>query len=512
MLEDVLRKWGGVDVPPMAVYTDMFSLGQGVLQRNGEESGEFKANPIAYWKNSGKSKGHFRILFDDDFEQTLEELQQADFAILNGITYFGRKNVQEHASKMYAMIIDLDGLDDSKLNNFLHGAFSKDYDIYPLPNYIVLSGHGVHLYYLFEYGIPLFPNIKLQLKALKYALTEKIWNMYTSNEEKKQFQGINQGFRVIGGKTKIDGVCSRAFRMHQHPFNLEQLGKYVPEEFRVDERKLFRETRLTREQAKKKYPEWYEKVVVNGDKTPKLWDISGKVNGDNPHALYDWWKRKIEVGATYHHRYFNIMCLAIYGAKCDKPYEEVEADALEYIPFMNSINQDEPFTEEDVMSALECYDARYATFPIDDIVKISGIEIVKNKRNGRKQAEHLKRARAVQAIDYPAGEWRNQDGRPSAEQIVKEWKEKNPGATKADCIRETGLSKPTVYKWWDNQHTEIKTVSEKMIKEKNDALSDKYFEQIMQQLESMKLSEEQRQRLFEATIESHRSDKMEKKQ
>ena len=26
-----------------------------------------------------------------------------------------------------------------------------------------------------------------------------------------------------------------------------------------------------------------------------------------------------------------------------------------------------------------------------------------------------------------------------------------PGRRKADCIRDTGLSKPTVYKWWDSE-------------------------------------------------------------
>ena len=42
------------------------------------------------------------------------------------------------------------------------------------------------------------------------------------------------------------------------------------------------------------------------------------------------------------------------------------------------------------------------------------------------------------------------EGRPEGsgtkEQIVKEYREKNPTARKSDCIRDTGLSKMTVYK------------------------------------------------------------------
>lgn len=439
MLEDVIKRYGGVEVSAMDVYTDMFNLGENEIQRNGEKPGVFKSNPIGYWKNRDKQKGHYRIMFDDTFEETLKELQEADFSILNGVTYFGRKNLQENASKMYAMILDFDGVTDKLLNNFLHGAFSKDFDIYPVPNYMALSGHGIHLYYIFEEPIPLYPNIKLQMKALKYALIERIWNQYTSEEEHKQFQGINQGFRVIGGKTKIPGVRVRAFRINQHPYSLKQLGRYIPEESRVDESKLWKESKMSLAEAKEKYPEWYERKVLN--KEPKgYWQCK--------EDLYQWWIRKIKAGAAYHHRYFNIMCLAIYGVKCGKSYEEVEADALELMPFLNSINPADSFTEYDIKSAMECFDMRYCTFPIDDIVKISGIPIEKNKRNGRKQIIHLEMARNNKATLKKYGEMKP-EGRPSAEQQIREYLEKHPDATnKSKIAAELDISRTTLTKWW----------------------------------------------------------------
>lgn len=439
MLEDVLKKWGGVEVGAMEVYSDMFNLGYNEIQMNGEESGVFKTNPIGYWKN-GMFKGHYRVFFDDTFEETLKELQEADFSIINGITYFGRKNLQEHASKMYALIFDLDGVTDKTLNAFLSGAFEAD--AYPIPNYIALSGHGVHLYYIFEYGIPLYPNIKIQLKAFKYALTEKIWNQYTSNDKKKQFQGINQGFRVIGGKTKIEGVRVRAFRINQHPFNLEQLGNYIPEESRVDESKLWKESRLTLAEAKKLYPEWYQEKVVE-KQGRKYWECNS--------ALYEWWKGKIKEGSTFHHRYFSIMCLAIYGAKCDLSYEEVKQDAFSLVPFLNAINPDEPFTEADCLSALECFDKRYCTFPIDDIVKISGIPIEKNKRNGRKQAVHVKYMNNQRAFKVEMGECTN-GGRPPKEEIVLKYLKDNPTESNISKIaRVCGVSRNTVYKYMERR-------------------------------------------------------------
>lgn len=464
MLEDILVDWGAHEVTPMEAYADMFKLGEGYVQRSDEEPGEFKANPLVYYKNDDAESGHYRILFEDTFEETLKEAQEADFSLLNGITYFGRRNVQEHASKAFALIFDLDGVTDETLNSFLSGSIRAD--AYPVPNYIALSGHGIHLYYLFEEPVPLYPYIKIQLKDLKYALTTKIWNGYTSTEKKVQHQGINQGFRALGAKTKADAPerVVRVFRLNTHPFSLSQLCEYVPEEHRIDESKLWRETKYTLAQAKKKFPEWYEKVVVNGDRTPKYWDIAGKVNGDNPYALYDWWKRQIQVGASYGHRYFAIMALAIYGVKNDKDYEEVREDAFSLIPFLNDLNSNEPFTEEDCEVALECYDARYKTFPIKDIEKITGIPIKRNKRNGRNQKNHIRRITLLRDDDYPNGSWRNSDGRPkgsgTAQAKVVAYRTDHPEASVTEVARALGISRPTVYKWWDAKPTPTEPVKE----------------------------------------------------
>lgn len=455
MLQDVLSKWGACEVTPMEVYTDVFKLGEGYIQRSDEPSGEYKSNPVGYYRDKDADSGHFRVLFEDTFEEVLQELQKATgFCLLNGLTYFGRRNVQEHASKMFAMIFDLDGVTDKTLNAFLSGAF--DGNAYPVPNYIALSGHGVHLYYVFEEPVSLFPYIKLQLKELKFALTDKIWNMYTSTEEKVQHQGINQGFRAIGAITKDDAPIStvRAFRLNTHPFTLDQLCEYVPAEHRIDQAKLWKESKYTLAQAKKKFPEWYERVVVNGDRSRQYWDIAGKVNGDDPFALYHWWLRQVISGATFGHRYFAIMALAIYGAKNDVPFEQVQRNAYALAPILSSLNPEAPFTKEDCDVALECYDARYKTFPIKDIEKITGIPIPRNKRNGQKQEYHLEEARMLRDLRMrrQGRNWREGNGRPkgsgTAQKKVQQYRAAHPDASKADCNRATGLDPKTIRKWW----------------------------------------------------------------
>lgn len=464
MLEDVIKSYGGTEVSAMDVYIDMFKLGEGWIQRENEEPGEFKANPIGYWKNDKDKTGHFRVMFEDTFADTLKEMQEADFALLNGISYFGRKRDQNHASKMYAMIFDLDDVDDTTLNNFLHAAFIKEFDYYPLPNYVMLSGNNVHLYYIMERPIPLYPNLKLQLKSLKYALTERMWNKYTSNSTSKQKQGIFQPFRVVGGKTKPDSkeLKVRAFLINPHPHNLDELGRYVPDEYKVDEDKLFKESKMTLAQAKKRYPEWYEKVVVNKNRTPDKWDIQAKVHGDNPIALYDWWYKQIESGATFGHRYFCIMCLVIYAVKCSVPYEKVKEDAYNLIPVLNGINPDKPFDEADVDSALECYEDRYCTFPIRDIESISAIQIKRNKRNYRPQKEHMKVITAIRDVLYEDGSWRDGSGRKPKELDVIHYAGNHPEASVTEIAKALGVSRTTVYKYVNQKKVE-KKVDEKKV-------------------------------------------------
>lgn len=450
MIDKVLLEWGGTEVTAMEVYSDIFQLGKGLIQRSDEEPGEYKANPLVYYKNDDEEHGHYRILFEDTFAEIIEEAQQADFTLINGITYFGRKNIQQHASKMYAMIFDLDSVDDDTVTAFLSGSLVAG--VYPCPNYVVLSGSGLHLYYIFREPVSLFPNIKLQLKELKYALTDKMWNPYTSREKKPQHQGINQGFRMIGGKTKAGSQEEkvRAFKLNSELFTLSELCQYVPEEFRVDESKLFKESKYTLSDAKEKFPLWYEKVIVQGNKRPVKWDIKGKVNGDNPYALYDWWLRQIKSGATYGHRYFCIMALVIYAVKNDVPYEKVKKDSYELMTFLNALNPSEPFSEEDIKSALECYDERYYTFPRKDISKLTAIVIEPNKRNGRKQSQHMKIVNEMRRFKRDVlneDEYRN-SGRPTSEEVVRTWQKQNPSGRKADCTRATGLDPKTVRKWW----------------------------------------------------------------
>lgn len=444
-LEAVLGRFGAREVPAMDVYSDVFRLGDGFIQQDGEPGGMHKGNPIALGSFDGRVRR--RILFEDTFEETLAEMQGADWAITNGLTYFGKANTADNQSKMCAMIFDLDGQTDETLSAFL-GNIHSDYPLYPEPNYIVLSGHNVHLYYVFEQPIALYPHAKTLLKDLKYHLTDRIWNPYTSTEEVPQHQGINQGFRVIGGRTK-DGGRVRAFRVNEHPFSLEELNGVLPEDQRADLSSLamsHRESRYTLDDAREKFPEWYERVIVCGDKATGKWVVK--------EDLYEWWLRKVREGATFRHRYFCLMALAIFAVKCGiTDRDRVRADMESLVPFLNSIkaDDDKPFgADGEVRAALECFDLRYATFPRKDLERITAIAMPQNKRNYRKQNLHLRMARSNLAIlSEDAGhalQGRPKDSGTKREQVWA-YLDEHPDATQREAASALGMSPATVNKW-----------------------------------------------------------------
>lgn len=439
----------------MEVYSDIFQLGDGFIQTEGEPGGLHKANPIilgsfgGHYDSDGKLVGdrrRRRILFEDTFEETLAEFRDANWAITNGLTYWGRANTADAQSKMCAMIFDLDGQDDGTLTAFLYNCRS-DYPVYPEPNYIILSGHNVHLYYVLEEPADLYPNTKSLLKDMKYRLTDRIWNKHTSREwERPQHQGINQGFRVIGGKTK-DGGTVRAFAVNTHPFSLEELNDFLPPEQQVDLSKKWRETRYTLEQAKERFPEWYEKVIVNGERADGSWDAK--------EDLYNWWLRKIRAGATFSHRYFCLMALAIYAVKCGiTDRERVKADMDSLVPFLDSVDTEHPFgNDHEVENALECLDLRYKKFPIKDLERISGIAIPKNKRNYRKQPQHMEYLNGLRKMRRDVlgeNEYEN-SGRPKGSgekcELIRSYAREHPDANHSDIAKALGVSRSTVIKW-----------------------------------------------------------------
>lgn len=451
------------EVEPKEFYRAIFP--EGDLQRKGETRPEgssgYKYNAIIVSVTSRKKPNGKplikRYTVTDDLDMIDKVCQTDDFSLMSPISYVGKERTAENARYMYAIAVDLDRIRIERGNPVgLTSLMERHVELVgrvPKPTYIVSSGTGLHLYYVLDSPIALYPDTAAQLQKFKHDLTELVWHDTICDIESKQDiqqEGIYQGFRVVGTITK-NGDRARAF-LTGDPVSMEYLNGFINDKDHRVTDFSYKKKGVTLQEAKEKYPEWYERRVVRKEKKGS-WHVSRK--------LYDWWKRKILEGATVGHRYHCMAMLAVYAQKCslyDPKHnpdpvtrEELEKDAWEIMEHMESLttSEDNHFTTDDVLGALMSFDEKWIVYPRDHIEYKSGISIPANKRNGRKQADHVRLMNFVRDEINQNTEWRKLGGRKSKGDVVKQWRVNNPGGRKADCIRETGLSKPTVYKYWN---------------------------------------------------------------
>ena len=451
------------EVSPMEFYRDLFPAGE--LEKKGEQvSGKYTGIIVSISQHEKKENGQkkvYKYTITDDLKAIEKVIKTDNFCLCSPLTYAGQNRTAERARMLYAITVDLDRIrtePDSRtgypegMRDLWHQITKAKY--LPRPTYIVNSGTGIHLYYVLENPIPLYPAFAFELQEYKRELTRKIWNDFVvdiKDPREIQQEGIYQGFRMPGTITK-NGGRARAFKTGKK-VTMEYMNSFVDDIFKGRKAaKHQRRGRVSLAAAKENWPEWYERRITNGQKRG-TWNISRN--------LYDWWLEKIKKGATVGHRYYCMMMLAVYAQKCShfdakhnpEPVtrEELEKDCFSLLNRFDRLTNDENnhFTEDDILAALEAFDERWTTYPRASVEYKSAIRIEPNKRNGRKQAEHIKLMNYIRDELNENTTWnKTGNGRKSKYDIVQEWKLENPKGKKADCIRETGLSKKTVYKHW----------------------------------------------------------------
>lgn len=397
---------------------------------------------------NGDSLVH-RFVVNDEHE-TLDELIGQEFAVMSPVSYFGKSRTGKNARYLYAIAFDLDGVDMPQLRDTFHQMNSG---FIPAATFVVNSGTGLHLYYVLDRPIPMYKQNQQFLKELKYSLSRRIWNKFTSNIPEPQIQGVLQGFRVVGSGTKLGLDYPVVAYRYGKAVSIEYLLQYVPDTNGDLQRvtgALLKDT-IPLDEARKKYPDWYERRIVNGERRG-CWTVK--------RDLYDWWLRKIETEIHVGHRFYGIMTLAIYAVKCNIEEEELRRDAYRLMKIYDDMSYEDSnrFTEDDVVKALEMYNESFVTFPRADIARYSGISILPNKRNWRKQDAHLRIARFTKEGMKVSGELKK-EGRPSKEQLIRDYMNAHPGVRKKTEIASAlQIDRHTVGKYYDKIRLELETV------------------------------------------------------
>ena len=394
-------------------------------------------------------KGRTKQWVIDDSLNMLDKVIGDEFGLIPPITFYGKTHTKQNAHELYAVAIDIDYVGKQQLKNLLK-QFGNGVQL--RPTYLVSSGKGVHAYYFLKEPVQLYHNLEDTLAELKEAFIRRLWNDTSSiRPDSPDITGIYQGFRCVGSQSKLGADFPvKAYKMSDNRYTLEDIKDSIPN-CKVDlsvltEKPKKEKSKLSLDEAKKLYPEWYQERVVEGRPKKKGTWVCNE-------ALYEWWKNKIFTEVKVGGRYFSIMALCAYGLKCGISERRIRQDAYSFLEHLESLTDDEDnhFTREDVKDALKALKADNKLLSTmasrEWIEKQTKVVIPPNKRNGRKQATHLKIARfTLETMNEDRG--KALQGRPDKAKIVEEWRESNPLGTKADCIRETGLAKHTVYKWW----------------------------------------------------------------
>lgn len=450
----VLPKWskelaerGFEGVSAVEFYDDIFydDLGEERLP-NDYKTGEYAGiaiEKVSRQDENGKEKPiGKRHIFHRGNVALYDLIDRSErFCITSPISYAGRTRGNKNARFMYALCIEIDGIKEKNGLAELLYSFEREFKPLPKPTYIVCSGSGLHLYYVFERPLPLWKNVFEQIGEAKKHLTRLLWSGYVTNLFTKiQFESINQPFRIVGTVTK-DGSRAVAFKIGEK-VTIEYMNSFLPAELHLT--RIYKAS-CTLEEAKEKYPEWYKRRII--EKRER-----GTYQRHEP--IYHNWIEKILSGAMVGHRYNCLENLCALAVQCGISPEQVEADCRRVAERFDllTVSEDNHFTEYDILCAMRTYETASAqayTRRIEFISKKTGIELKPNNRNGRPRAVHIKIMNAMREVLRPDGEWRNKDGRPTKKETVQAWRSAHPYGSKADCIRETGLTKPTVYKWWN---------------------------------------------------------------
>lgn len=473
---------------PLAFYRDIFP--EGFLQERWGDDGkrsEFDGKPNAIALKFGPKtrkqlvKGKKvdvpvieRFTVTDDLEG-VSALVKASIAenapvYMAPVSWYGRNNKAANARFLHAFAVDLDGMTPGKLGSVLkqmrngHDSGLDKHASMPQASYIVMSGRGLHLYYLLDRPVPLIPAVVPFLQQLKRRLTDVVWTDYTSEDgnEGRQYQGIYQGFRMPGTTTRLNGHGVDAKDVSKYEalafmytpdgasepqrVTLDYLvdycgirGKEIPGElYRILETKGGR-TPIA--EAKEKWPDWYERRVVQGEE---------KTGYDTNRGAYDSWLARVDDEAVVHGRYFAVLALVAYAVKCNVPLKELERDAYGLVPKLDGLS-DEPgnrFTDYDVSCALAAYGSNELRFWKNEYMcRRAKIAPHANKHNGRTREQHVKVMNAVRDALDPGGDWRNKDGAPTKRDEIRAYAAEHPEASQRAIAKALGVSPTTVNKW-----------------------------------------------------------------
>ena len=450
-------------------------------------------------------------------EDSLELPWYEDEATLRGKTpinisvspcaYYGRNATLNNLHTLFALVVDLDGVGVGNMEILINQLNSEEEDILsiPRPTYIVNSGHGLHIYYMFDEPLDAYRSRINYVHEFKRDLTRVIWNSGLTqfcDENQVQQGAVTQAFRAVGSQTKFRGdTLVTAYRVGDKT-NLRELFDWY--------QKRYKRGISDKDDLSKKYPAGADCFY----QARKEYTIVKDENNEGEHqgtsagnhwyfdtAMYTSVKKKLYTFGRNGHRYWCIWTLAVIAHKCGIPYEQLEKDAKELQEFLSrkyANSEQGEFSWVEAKTALKVYkDSKAWEVSTKAVKTLTGIDFKTSKRSGdipkwkyeqnkeyydsigkkpwRTKDEHCTYMRGMLALKRDMGEVKDtrftkdnasemgkrgsredkaRAGAMSKRGIdmdlynrFKEYISLNPDAKKVQISRDLGISRPTVDKY-----------------------------------------------------------------
>lgn len=439
-------------------------------------------------------------------EATLRGKTPIDVSV-SPCAYYGRNATLNNLHTIFALVVDLDGVGIGNMEILINQLNSEEEDILsiPRPTYIVNSGHGLHIYYMFDEPLNAYRSRIRYVREFKRDLTRVIWNSGLTQfcDEKQVQQGsIVQAFRAVGSQTKFrNGTLVTAYRVGDKT-NLCELFDWY--------QKRYKKGISDKDDLSKKYPNGADCFY----QPRKEYTIVKDENNEGEHrgtsagehwcfntAMYTSVKKKLHTFGMNGHRYWCIWTLAVIAHKCGIPYEQLEKDAKELQEFLSrkyANSEQGEFSWVEAKTALKAYkDSKTWMVSTKAVEHYTGITFNTTKRSGdvpkwkyeqnkeyydsidkkpwRTKDEHCTYMRGMLALKRDLGEVKdtrftkenasemgrrgNREDKARAGAMskrgidmdlynrFKEYISLNPDAKKIQISRDLGISRPTVDKY-----------------------------------------------------------------
>ena len=410
---------GKCDIAPLDYYNDLYYNDEAFMGGRKEvdfvnKEGVTEKSPMPFFY---KIEEGIKIAYGGIEEVMQIGLFRDDIAVFPA-SYF-RWAKQETLSDFYAIVIDLDGVSAADLYCLLKAEVKS-----LMPTYIVNSGGGVHLVYVFEKPIVAYKFRHQTIKQMIHAVCEVFRKKRYGYKIDPMSASLVHPYRVIGSKTKLGKTCV-AFRVGQK-WSVNKMLK-----------KLGIQTDVFKDKATRQKIAQEKKAASDGEKKEKK--VSMPCGHKNFYNFFVLQMTNVEEG----HRYLALFALAVVAYKCRVKREEVEDLISALIDVYNQREHTDTVKEYELKKAMYGYSIKYVGVKAEQLEKWTGLTFPRNSVKRRPKGQRLKRNEHLKV----ARDIRNTKLTETKEILMRRCLQANPSATLVELMDELGWSKPTVIKY-----------------------------------------------------------------